>query len=116
RAASAPHPPSQYTPLPATMAGRSAAPRSAATRSTAAGSGAGRAPPPGARRTGERDIDRAPEVLRDEARLRHGPGALGDRAEERHLVHLLEGASTLEPERRAAAPPEPRSVARARRA
>jgi len=60
----------------------------------------------------ERDVDRAPQVFGDEPRLRHRPGAFRDRTHERDLVHLLEGALPLEPERRAAADQEQRAPRR----
>ena len=63
----------------------------------------------GAGLAGEGHVDRAREVLRDEARLGDGPGALGDGRQERHLVHLLEGAPALQAEGRSPADQEERA-------
>ena len=51
------------------------------------------------RPAGERSANRGRQRLGDLARLRDGPRALRDRPQQRHLLHLLEGAEAAQAER-----------------
>ncbi len=62
------------------------------------------------RASGESGPDRGRQDLGDPARLRHRPRALRDRAEQRHLLDVLEGAAAAEGLRRRAADQEQRTA------